>query len=223
MENPFKKKSISETLDVSEFTVNKSVITKVFKQLTAIETAYEKMQKRLEQLDAEEQALKNETVDTSKGIDSVITDIANTVRRFKQTSEPLIEYEKNKLAEWWEIYSSESLNSIHSELNSELITLQASIDLLLAEYMTAKNSAELTAYLSDELLETVMPVIEKYNSIKRLAKGNVRTLKEVQVLSHQEQLKKVEESAIQAEANRAEMQRQANERMIARGFEPYRY
>jgi len=219
----FKKKPIAETLDVSEFKVDKAVITKVSKQLTAIESAHGKMKNRLEQLDADEQALKTESVDTSKGIESVLTDIANTLRRFQKTSEPLIKYEREKLEEWWQQYSSESLNNAHTELNAELITLQASIDLLLSEYMTAKNSEELTAYLQSELLEPVTEVIEKYNSIKRLSKGSIRSLKEVQILSHQEQLKKVESDAIIAESNRAEMQRQANERMIERGQQPYRY
>src|SRR5699024_8488194 len=121
-------------------------VSKLKKQLTALESSRDKLNKRMQELQEQQEVTKFVTVNPrEKGIDGMLSDIRAVVRKKKEVDPEAIEYEVAMLANWQETYFNEKLDAIKLEMNSLFDEQQEKIREVEQTFETKSNTAEIDA------------------------------------------------------------------------------
>lgn len=154
-----KKQTVKEQIELDSLLPDKEKVTKLKKQLTAVETSRNKFEDRLHELKREADKHEKTQDFTTKGhgIEGGLASIQRFMTSKKQLrSLEEIAEESYLMAKLWNEFATEKLQEIYTEL-SPLITIQASRIADVEEYFeTAHNSNELDevySLLSEDLNE----------------------------------------------------------------------
>lgn len=167
----FKKKTVQEQIEIESLLPDKETVTRLKKQLTAVQTARSKMDDRLAEIEAEvKAAIEAEQTFTTegKGIDGALTAINDFLKKKKEQPDPeLLAEEIKYLNQWWSQYSVPILNQIYGEMKALFNLQQDRVTQLEDTFETAINTAEIDEVYS-VLTADCSELFKQFSAIARV-------------------------------------------------------
>jgi len=222
-----KEQKIADLINVAELSPNSATVIKIKKQLTAIENAKSEYDSKIQSLKADADSLSNAEEHVKQveglGFEAVTTMLNNLFKKRVTVNPENVMTEITIYSDWWNNYSSSKLREIADEL-SVLFEEQAEKLSELEQIENMQNSSQIDE-LYQNVIEGISEVFDRYCRLSDETDAYKRPLgiKVPTRTSLAEKERKISQDAIAEEQNRADMQRIANERMLAKGQKPYRF
>jgi len=222
-----KEQKIADLINVVELSPNSATVTKLKKQLTAVEKSKTEYDSKIQSLKADSDSLSNAEEQVKQveglGFEAIQTKLTNLFRKRATVNPENVMTEITIYSDWWNNYSSSKLREIADEL-SVLFEEQAEKLEQLESLENIQNSNQIDE-LYQNVIEDISEVFDRYCRLSDETDAYKRPLgiKVPTRTSLAEKERKISQDAIAEEQNRADMQRIANERMLAKGQKPYRF
>lgn len=167
----FTRKTVIEQIDVTPLKADVETVTRLKKQMTAIQTARQEYESRLKELQesVEKVTTAEETFTTEgMGFQGAYAAIQKLLKIKREEVDPLeVAKELQYLGQWWNEYAPSKLAEIERELNSLFAKQEEHLRAIEAEFETSSNTEEVDE-VAEILLQDIRALYEQFLAISRV-------------------------------------------------------